>query len=56
LPWDPRCLEFHRTARTVTTSSRWQVRQKLNSAARGRWRHYESFLGPLRALLEAERP
>jgi tetratricopeptide (TPR) repeat protein len=54
LPWDPRCLEFHQTARTVTTSSRWQVRQKLNSAARGRWRHYESFLGPLQSLLEAE--
>jgi len=55
LPWDPRCLEFQRTARTVTTSSRWQVRQKLSSGARGRWRHYEPFLGPLRVLLEAER-
>jgi len=54
LAWDPRCLEFHRTARTVTTSSRWQVRQKLSTAARGRWRHYEPFLGPLRALLEAD--
>jgi tetratricopeptide (TPR) repeat protein len=54
LPWDPRCLEFYRTARTVTTSSRWQVRQKLNSEARGRWRHYEPFIGALRSLLEAE--
>ena len=54
LPWDPRCLEFYRTARTVTTSSRWQVRQKLSSGARGRWRHYEPFVGALRSLLEAE--
>ncbi|MGA3157254.1 MAG: tetratricopeptide repeat protein [Steroidobacteraceae bacterium] len=54
LTWEPRCLEFHLTARTVTSSSRWQVRQKLHSGARGRWRHYEPFLGPLRALLEAE--
>ena len=28
LPWDPRCLEFHKTERVVITASRWQVRQK----------------------------
>jgi hypothetical protein len=50
LPWDPRCLQFHQTTRTVTSSSRWQVRQPLSGAARGRWRHYERFIGPLRAL------
>jgi tetratricopeptide (TPR) repeat protein len=50
LPWDARCLEFHETQRSVTSSSRWQVRQPLNRASRQRWRHYERFVGPLREL------
>jgi len=55
LPWDGACLEFHRTARAVTTASQWQVRQPIDTAARDHWRHYESYLGPLRAALEQER-
>ena len=47
LPWDPRCLAFHETERVVITASKWQVRQKISSAAVGRWRHYAQFLGPL---------
>ena len=54
LPWDPRCLDFHRTERTVTTSSKWQVKQKIHQTSAGRWRKYEPFLGPLRTLLERE--
>jgi tetratricopeptide (TPR) repeat protein len=52
LPWDPRCLEFHRTERVVITASRWQVRQKISSASAGRWRNYERHIGPLRELLQ----
>jgi len=52
LPWDARCLEFHRTERVVMTASRWQVRQRIFTASAGRWRNYEQYLGPLRALLE----
>jgi len=52
LPWDPRCLEFHRTARTVVTASRWQVRQKISTSSVGRWRNYERFVGPLKSLQE----
>jgi tetratricopeptide (TPR) repeat protein len=52
LPWDPRCLDFHRTNRVVITTSKWQVRQKIHAASSGRWRHYERHLGPLRELLE----
>jgi len=37
LPWDPRCLDFHETHRTVITASKWQVRQKINSASILRW-------------------
>ena len=51
LTWEPRCLDFHQTRRTVITASRWQVRQKINAASIGRWRNYERHLGPLRQLL-----
>jgi hypothetical protein len=47
LDWDPACLAFHRTKRTVTTASVWQVRQKLYHSSIGRWRHYERHLAPL---------
>jgi tetratricopeptide (TPR) repeat protein len=50
LQWDPSCLEFHKTERTVLTASYWQVRQKVYKASVGRWRNYEKFLGPLREL------
>jgi tetratricopeptide (TPR) repeat protein len=50
LDWDPRCLEFERTERTVITASKWQVRQKINVASVARWRHYEKCIAPLRVL------
>jgi hypothetical protein len=51
LTWDPRCLDFHKTERAVTTASAAQVRQPLFSTSHGRWRRYERHLGPLiRAL------
>ena len=52
LPWDPRCLDFHKTDRVVITASKWQVRQKIHSGSSGRWRHYEKFLGPLQGLVD----
>jgi len=54
LPWDPACLAFHETRRTVTTASKWQVRQRLSKGSVGRWRHYEAFVDPLRHLLALE--
>lgn len=53
LPWDSRCLEFHRTERDVLTASRWQVRQRINSASIGRWRHYQKHIGELSVLMRA---
>ncbi|TLZ20054.1 MAG: sulfotransferase, partial [Gammaproteobacteria bacterium] len=47
LPWDPCCLEFHRTERVVRTASYWQVRQPIYKDSVGRWRNYEKFIGPL---------
>jgi tetratricopeptide (TPR) repeat protein len=52
LPWDPQCLDFHKTNRTVITASKWQVRQAITRASVGRWRNYEKFLGPLRQLMD----
>jgi len=52
LPWDPRCRDSHLTDRPVLTSSRWQVRQKINDSAVGRWRHYEKHLESLKTLIE----
>jgi tetratricopeptide (TPR) repeat protein len=52
LHWDPRCLDFQQTDRVVITASKWQVRQKMNKSSAGRWRNYEKFVGPLRALTE----
>jgi hypothetical protein len=54
LPWNPRCLKFNETERTVITASNWQVRQRMGTSAAGRWRNYEKHLGPLRSLAELE--
>jgi tetratricopeptide (TPR) repeat protein len=53
LTWDPSCLEFHRTRRTVSTFSKWQARQAINRSSIGRWRNYRKFAGPLLNLVES---
>ncbi len=50
LDWDERCLQFHKTARTVVTASYWQVRQSVYRDSVQRWRKYSKFIGPLRDL------
>jgi len=50
LPWDARCLEFHTTARAVTSASSWQVRQRIFTSSLERWRNYEKFITPLLGL------
>jgi tetratricopeptide (TPR) repeat protein len=52
LSWDQGCLEFYRTARTVSTHSKWQARQKISASSVGRWRNYEKFVGPLLSLAD----
>ncbi|HUB11781.1 MAG TPA: sulfotransferase [Acetobacteraceae bacterium] len=47
LPWDPACLEFHRTSRPVHTASMVQVRQPIYRGAIGRWRPDAALLAPL---------
>jgi tetratricopeptide (TPR) repeat protein len=45
LPWEAQCLEFHRSARPVSTFSKWQARQRIHTSSVARWRHYQEFLG-----------
>ncbi len=51
LPWDDRCLDFHRTRRPVKTASAVQVRRPLFRGSLQRWRRYEAGLAPLLAEL-----
>ncbi len=53
LEWEPRCLEFHRLKRPVTTASALQVRQPIYGTSVGRWKHYEPALRSLFARLES---
>ncbi|SEA21967.1 tetratricopeptide repeat-containing sulfotransferase family protein [Microbulbifer marinus] len=53
LPFEPACLEFHRTAGAAATASASQVRQPMHSKSIGRWREFAEHLRPLRQRLEA---
>jgi tetratricopeptide (TPR) repeat protein len=54
LPWDPQCLDFERTSRSVVTASKWQVRQKISKSSVARWRNYEGHVGALLNLLQLD--
>jgi tetratricopeptide (TPR) repeat protein len=47
LPWNDRCVAFHKTSRRVATASAVQVRQPLFRSSLQRWRKYEASLAPL---------
>jgi hypothetical protein len=51
LPFEPACVEFHKTERSVRTASSEQVRQPINREGLDQWKHYEPWLGPLREAL-----
>ncbi len=51
LPWDDRCLGFHKHERPIKTASQWQARQPLYATSVGRWKAYEAFLTPLKETL-----
>jgi tetratricopeptide (TPR) repeat protein len=53
LSWDPSCLAYHRSTRTISTFSKWQARQSTSKSSIARWRNYERFIAPL-LCLEAE--
>lgn len=51
LPFDPACLAFHETRRSVRTPSSEQVRQTIGRAGLAQWRCYEPWLAPLQRAL-----
>ena len=42
LHWEPQCMDFHKTSRTVQTASLVQVRQPLYKGSMGRWQQYQT--------------
>lgn len=52
LAFDPVCLKFYESKRAVHTYSAHQVRQPLYQRSKGRSRHYEAQLAPLKAALQ----
>ncbi|HWJ36571.1 MAG TPA: sulfotransferase [Steroidobacteraceae bacterium] len=51
LDFEPACLEFYKTERSVRTASSEQVRQPINREGIDQWRNFEPWLGPLKAAL-----
>jgi hypothetical protein len=48
LAFEPSCLEFYKTLRSVRTASSEQVRQPIYRDGLDQWRHFEPWLGPLK--------
>jgi predicted Zn-dependent protease len=51
LAFEPACVEFYKTERTVRTASSEQVRQPIFRDGLAQWRHYEPWLGSLKDTL-----
>ena len=51
LDFEPACVEFHKTERSVRTASSEQVRQPIYREGLDQWRHYEPWLESLRDAL-----
>jgi hypothetical protein len=51
LNFEPACLDFHKTKRSVHTASSEQVRQPIFKDGLEQWRRFEPWLGPLKAAL-----
>jgi len=52
LVWHDACLRPESNPRAVKTPSKWQTRQPIYRTSVARWRRYEPWLGPLRALVD----
>ncbi len=51
LEFEPACVEFHKTARSVRTASSEQVRLPLYREGLDQWKNFEPWLEPLKAAL-----
>ena len=51
LDFEPACIDFHKTERSVRTPSSEQVRQPIFRDGLDQWKKYEAWLEPLKAAL-----
>ena len=51
LEFEPACLSFHETRRSVRTASSEQVRQAINREGLEQWRNFAAWLEPLQSAL-----
>jgi tetratricopeptide (TPR) repeat protein len=51
LEFEPACVEFYKTERSVRTASSEQVRQPIFREGLNQWKHYEPWLGELKTAL-----
>jgi tetratricopeptide (TPR) repeat protein len=51
LEFEPACVEFHKTERSVRTASSEQVRQPIYRDGLDQWKHYEPWLDGLKSAL-----
>ena len=54
LPFEQACVDYHQTERSIRTPSAEQVRQPIFRTSLEQWRHYESWLDPLKEALGRE--
>ena len=51
LPFEPQCLDFHKTERSVRTASSEQVRRPIYKEGVDQWQRFSAYLGPLEKAL-----
>jgi tetratricopeptide (TPR) repeat protein len=51
LEFEPQCVEFHKTERSIRTASSEQVRRPIFKEGIDQWRNFEPWLGPLKEAL-----
>ena len=51
LPFDQRCIDFHKNARAVHTPSAEQVRQPVYTSGIEQWKNFEKYLPALKESL-----
>ena len=54
LPFEPSCLEFHKTERNIRTPSSEQVRQPIYRTGLEQWKNYDEWLSPLKEALGSQ--
>jgi tetratricopeptide (TPR) repeat protein len=55
LEFEPQCVEFYKTERSIRTASSEQVRRPIFKEGIDQWRNFEPWLGPLKEVLGRDR-